>query len=697
MKRPLFVIGLAYFITTWLAFLCPDNTAFMLSAAAALSAALCFILRKRFGFTQTLCVVFLSAAAAFAGFYLYSGARLAPVSALAGKTAVIEGLVTGVDSGAASVTYTIKASFPAITGVLDGTTIILRNAGEGLGISSGDCIRCEVRLEPVPQGSSWYDSRGVLLVAYNASEVKRIPENKHLLESRLLKLRETFALNVNIKLSAQNAAIVSAMVLGAKNDIAPEVYAAVSRSGTAHLLAVSGLHLSIISAFVLALLKKLRCPQRAAALAAIAVSFVFTGIVGFGASVLRSFFMTAIALFGRVVYRKSDSLSSLGAALLVLSIARPYWTLGFGLWLSAGSTLGIILFGSSWANVLFERFRRGNIIADKFIKIAAGGAAISVGAYTFTLPVLLVMSGWISIISPLANILVAPFVPVVILGGIFCALVPSTAAPVMIVARVTDICASFVVKISEVLGNLPFAVAALDESWLLILLAGACVLTVALLLYRANKKLIGYAALLLSICFALGELSFALAARNTIELVAFTEKNAAVLIRGREAVILGTPDMYEISNLIKYLNFRGVRDIPVIIAADSGDRVGSGMLRLAETYGVDCVIAPNDAFIAERLAEAMPQSIVYSGGYATITALGGAEISLSLQSTDITVKIGKSEIVKIRGEYGIIEPVTGRIGVYDGGIMLLPRSTPPAFEPVGAYLFGESRVPIKTN
>lgn len=691
MKRPLLAIGLSWFFTTWLAFFC-GKAVLQMSLAALLTALLFFLLRPRFKYAYAVCIIMLTASVAFAGFWLHEKRKIEPVLALAGKTVVAEGLITEAELGIRAMTYTVKAGFPEHPGLPE-TTLVVRDFS-GIERSAGETVRFKVKLISAPS-SSWYRSRGILLIGQSPGDSESIPAGKYRLERTLMRMRAIFSRNVYANLKQENADVVTAMVLGLKNDIQPEIYSALGKSGTSHLLSVSGLHLSILSAAVLAALKKLRCPGRLAALIAVIFAFLFSALVGLGASILRSFVMTAITLFaGRVFSRRSDSLSSLGFALLVCGTIWPHWTLGWGMWLSAGSTLGIILYSSKLSALLRESFEQKIRIQKRIAASAAGALGTSIAAYTCTLPLLFLMSGWVSLVSPLANLLIAPFVPVAILGGVICAFVPPDIPVIRSIAAITDISTAFIVKISEILGGLPFATFAMDESWILILLPGICVMIAVLVFFRADKRLVSYTAALIAVCCCVGDLSLAAANRGKIELVTLESRNVAILLRGGEAVILGTPDAYEISSLLRYLAFRGVKNIPVVIATDSPDNVGSGLLRLSRAYDIDCVIAPNDAYIEEVLTRALPESMVYSGGYAEITALGGARISSGLTSGDIHIRIGKNEIVKIRRECDIIES-DRRIQIFDGGKMLLPRNAYPLFEPAGAFLFGESRVVVR--
>lgn len=690
MKRPLFAIGLSWFFATWLAYFC-GAAVLQMSLAALLTAVLCFVLRGRYKHAYAACVVLLAASVAFAVFWVRDESKVKPVLALSGTTATVEGLITEVDTGMRAMTYTMSARFSDYP-ELPETTLIVRDFS-GIEQSAGASVRFDVALSLAPD-STWYRSRGILLIGQSPENAESIPVGKYRFERALMRLRILLSRNLYANLTEENADIVSAMVLGLKSDVPAEIYSSFGKSGTVHLLSVSGLHLSILSAAIMAVLGRFTRSRVLSAIITIAFGFAFAAVAGFGASVFRSFVMTAAALIARCFFaRRNDSLTALGVALLLCAVLWPHWALGWSIWLSAGSTLGIILYSQKLTDAVLDKMSDSIRVRGVAVYIAEA-VGLSLAAYAFTLPIAFLMSGWVSLISPLSNLLVAPFVPVVIFGGAVCAFAPSGWMLSKIVAMATDFSTEVIVKISEILGALDFAILAIDESWMLIFLAGVSVIVAVLMLFRANKRMLAYAAALIAVCFCAGNFSLAAVNRDKIELITLDGRNAAVLLRGTEAVVLGTPDAYEISTLLRYLTFRGVKHIPAIIATDSPDNVGSGLLRLTSAYPVDCIIAPNDAYVEENLARALPQSMVYSGGYAEIDVLGGVRIIPDLDGVEMHIFIGKNEAVKIRREYAIIDSNAAdkRIRVFENGKMLLPRHINPLFEPAGAFLFGESRI-----
>jgi competence protein ComEC len=528
---------------------------------------------------------------------------------------------------------------------------MLRRAGDYEGLA-GDRLMLTATLQAAPD-TLWYRSRGIRLIANNAKDVRLLTGDAFWFDRRIISLREHLARNIYAKLPPETAGLVSAMTFGLGGEIPQEVYSATSKAGTTHMLSVSGLHVSVFAGCAAALLSRLGAKKKTGAFINIGLCFLFCAAAGFGAATARAFVMTSITLVGRAFSRRSDALNSLGIALLFCGVFRPEWTLGWGLWISAGATAGIILFADKLTTVVYDKLRTGRKLLDRMAKYVSVAVGVSLAANALTFPVLLLMSGWVSLVSPLCNVLVAPFIPVAIFGGMLCAVIPGVSAPVMLAAWVTEHSARIIVAVSRVFSELPFAVLAVDENWLVIWVLAASAL-IAVVIVR-GKAFARYAVLLAVIGFSAGGLLHGFIYGDPAEYIVLEDRNAAVVLRGGEAVVLGAPDRYEIANLTRYLGFRGVKRIRAVIAPDCGDNIGGGFKRLDEEFGVDCIIAPDDDYIMAALQEAAPESQVLAFPYAELHALG------------------------------LVVTVDG------GGRITLPGRVTPLFAPLGTQLFGEAR------
>jgi competence protein ComEC len=125
------------------------------------------------------------------------------------------------------------------------------------------------------------------------------------------------------RLSREDATMLAAMLTGDRSYLSRGVRVGFERTGSFHLLVVSGMHLAIFAGLVFWLAKMLRASRVAATLLTIAVSLAYALFTGFGQPVQRSFWMIALYLTGRLLWRERSALNAIGFAALGLLIANP--------------------------------------------------------------------------------------------------------------------------------------------------------------------------------------------------------------------------------------------------------------------------------------------------------------------------------------------------------------------------------------
>lgn len=126
-----------------------------------------------------------------------------------------------------------------------------------------------------------------------------------------------------LRLSADDAAMLTAMVTGDRTLLGRRLRAGFERTGSFHLLVVSGMHLAIVSGVFFWIASRLRLSRAWASAATIAVSLAYALFTGFGQPVQRAFCMIAIYLAGRVLWRERRPLNAIGFAALVMLAASP--------------------------------------------------------------------------------------------------------------------------------------------------------------------------------------------------------------------------------------------------------------------------------------------------------------------------------------------------------------------------------------
>ncbi len=151
---------------------------------------------------------------------------------------------------------------------------------------------------------------------------------------RLIQFADTalpHALPAVLTLSHDDAAMLSAMVTGDRTWLSSDLRTPFERTGSFHLLVVSGLHLGIFAAFVFAIGRWLRIGRLPLTAVTLALSLAYALLTGFGQPVQRAFAMVALYLVGRLLYRDRSRLNSLGFAALCLLVFDPHALFDAGL------------------------------------------------------------------------------------------------------------------------------------------------------------------------------------------------------------------------------------------------------------------------------------------------------------------------------------------------------------------------------
>lgn len=161
------------------------------------------------------------------------------------------------------------------------------------------------------------------------------------LEEFLSQLRYESEVLFRKLLGEKNGATASAMVLGQKKGMDSEVKALYQGAGISHLLAISGLHLSLIGAGLFGLLKKVRLPVALSAGISTWILIVYAQLTGMGISTRRALVMFLLFLAARLLKRTPDLPTSLAVAALLLLVPRPQRILDAGFQLSFSAVLGI--------------------------------------------------------------------------------------------------------------------------------------------------------------------------------------------------------------------------------------------------------------------------------------------------------------------------------------------------------------------
>jgi competence protein ComEC len=131
------------------------------------------------------------------------------------------------------------------------------------------------------------------------------------------------ALPATLRLSAEDASMLTAMVAGDRSYLAGRTRTGFERTGSFHLLVVSGLHLAIFSGMVFWMARRLRLRRVWATALTLALSFGYAVFTGFGQPVQRSLWMVSLYLGARLLWRDKERMNAIGVAALAMLAMRP--------------------------------------------------------------------------------------------------------------------------------------------------------------------------------------------------------------------------------------------------------------------------------------------------------------------------------------------------------------------------------------
>ena len=212
-----------------------------------------------------------------------------------------------------------------------------------------------------------------------------------------------------------SGALIPGMVLGDTSKQSDTFKSDMRRSGLTHLVAVSGANFAIVSGFVLWCMQFLFRPMKWRIGATAIALFCFIALVRPSPSVLRAAAMASVLLLATASRRGRDSLPALGFAIAAVVMGDPWQARDPGFALSVLATAGLLLFAPKIVG-----------LASRYMPtIAAQALAPPIAAMVFCAPIIVAISGFLSPMTVVANLLAAPAVaPITIIGFISALLSP---------------------------------------------------------------------------------------------------------------------------------------------------------------------------------------------------------------------------------------------------------------------------------
>lgn len=307
-----------------------------------------------------------------------------------------------------------KFYYPVRVLELDGQPVtpfqVRLSCSEALEGEPCDRVLCRVKFYSFKKGGMYSDfssqlAQGNLLGAYpeGYGGYVYIPANDPFPAGRLLPmLRRQISRGLDRCISGEEAALLKTVLLGRGFQLSDRVYTDFRLIGCSHMLAVSGLHMTLVGAFLNLFLARLPIRRGLRSLAGVVLLFVYLLLTGFPVSAVRSYIMYALCSLASVTYQTGDTLNSLGGAVVLICYLDPFAGGSVGFVLSVLATAGIALLGRQIEELLCP----GSCGAIR--RYLAGAISTSLSATLFTMPVQAAVFRGLPLITLASNLLIMP-------------------------------------------------------------------------------------------------------------------------------------------------------------------------------------------------------------------------------------------------------------------------------------------------
>lgn len=268
-----------------------------------------------------------------------------------------------------------------------------------------------------------------------------------LANSTSLKIKETIKEHIE---DENNRNLLLGILIGYDDELSKNIKEDFQNSSLSHILAVSGMHVSFVIMSVVSFLSKLKSPKKTSKLICIVFLIFFIFLTGETPSVKRACIMAILGIISQLVYRKSDTITSLSVSLLIILICNPFSIMDVGLILSFTATCSIIIFYKIVYSLISINNSKEttNKITVKFKEIVS----VSLSAQILVFPLSILFFNKLSLTFLFSNILITIFIGAIIVLGFTLVIVP-----IDILFKILEVLLEILLKIANMFSKVPIS------------------------------------------------------------------------------------------------------------------------------------------------------------------------------------------------------------------------------------------------
>ncbi|TXI62178.1 MAG: ComEC family competence protein [Flavobacterium sp.] len=409
-------------------------------------------------------------------------------------------------------------------------------------LHSGDEIWLNSTIYPIPKAfnpyqfdySKYLEKQNVFHQIYTQENQIKIIQRHKTLDFYIENLRNNLSRSFEIhQFDSKTKAIIDALILGQRLELDKETIADYSNAGVIHILAISGLHISIIYFFIVFLLKPLkrvRFGSEIQLLIVLAILWLFALLTGLPASVTRAVTLFSFISIGNYFNQPKAIYNALAISAFLILLMKPNAIFDIGFQLSYAAVLSIVLFQPFYKKFYFSENKITVYFTDTVL--------VSLAAQIGVLPLSLYYFNQLPLLFLLANLVIIPLSSLVLIAGIVILplnyILPSFA---IFLGKILEFSIQFMNNYihwiaqfkSGIITDISFS------GWLTFAMY-LVIVTFIYWMYHTKVKNIKYI-LVTVLLFQLSYISVKWSENNSNELVVFNEKSTLIGIKNKNSVI----------------------------------------------------------------------------------------------------------------------------------------------------------------
>lgn len=408
-----------------------------------------------------------------------------------------------------------------------------------------------------------------------------------------------------------------ALLYGDRAMIETEIYDNFRQSGTAHLLAISGLHISLIISIVYFLISKIKTKNVVKFFIMFAFLFVYDYLCEFAVSVVRASIMGLTLIACKLFGKRYDSLSSSGLSLCIILLFSPLSLYDVGLLLSYGAVLAIILFSRTLDKVKFPNNIVRSIVTTMFITTVVT---------IFTYPITASYFRTLPIYSVITNLIV---IPLFTLGfGLLFVTNILAFIGLKFLLYLPKIFFSIIIVITDFVASLPLAtlkVGGISIGVCLLIYVGLFIISRFVMLKNKTKVVSCFVIFAVCVSIVVGNYCYSL---TKCGVYADNYSSSIIESGGKKYIVNPKLSRSYIYNLRSSLNSKDIYDLDAIIFSPNTNAEVKMLQNFLEYFDAKVLVASNSLMI-DNLKSSGVDYEVYDEGI----SLGG-NVQVSVDSAE---------------------------------------------------------------